>query len=34
MSFIKQIPNVIIRKASEKDVDDWAKILHESSEIT
>lgn len=34
MSFIKQIPNVIFRKASEKDVDDWAEILHESSELT
>ncbi len=25
-----QISNVVIRKASEKDADDWALILHDS----
>ena len=34
MNFVKKIPNVTIRKASEKDVNDWAEILHESSELT
>lgn len=30
--FIKKIPTVNIRKANEKDADDWAEILHQSSE--
>lgn len=30
MDFMKKIPNVTIRKASEIDADDWACILHES----
>ncbi len=30
--FIKTIPQVIIRKASKKDADDWAEILHQSYE--
>ncbi len=31
-NFIKKIPQVIIRKANEKDANDWAEILHQSYE--